>query len=346
MNPARLALAALLAASCAAPRETQEAASTKNLTVVEPSLAKPQPRRHALLRPSFGLFASPKQAAHAIPARWTGEQKLGEGLGLFRELRYVGEKAGWVALETIPRDDWDGLSTCYDKLSPLNYFRLRLYAPSAALVTATTRHLRQDYADGTWVELNAGVALLPDGEQTGRFVASLNNLLVPIQLNPALTGASFEPETLPDTSAEKTPKTSILPAEIVIKGQVTINGQPLRRLPLDNKEFVFADTIHDISPINADQSAASIKRPCAKLRAIVPSAQIKQPEGWSASMEGNSGRNRLEPGTPLFWPDGKHAGEVVRTYKIPPRARAIPELYLECFSPATGVTICHKAAPK
>jgi hypothetical protein len=345
MNSARLALAALLITGCAGAPDAAQQPRVEEASLIK---AAPQTKRYALVSPEWGLFAAPKQDTLAIPPRWTGERGRGEGRGLFRALRYMGEHAGWVALETIPRDEVDALGTCYDALNPLSSFRLRLYVPRDALATVNAQRVRQEHPDGTWLELAAGVALLPDEQQPGRFTASLNDLLVPLQLDPSLTSTSFEPAALTALEPDKTPpaQLSSLAAEAIQKKLVTVGGEALYRLPRGNQQPAFNERFRDQAPATPEHITATLDRGCARIRVLAPQAHIKPMNALMGFSMPGTNKRALQSGTPLFWSDGRPAGEVIHTYPLPQTPRIVPDLRMECFSPAPNITLCRKLDAK
>jgi hypothetical protein len=278
MNLRPATLAALLLTGCSgaatpdAPKEELSGAQGATQRLLNPSVAQLEPpRRYALISQDTDLSSSPRPEAEVIQfkrKRAPGERAL---RGQLRALRYIGEQAGWATLETIPTGEADVLGTCYNTLEELGDFRLRVYVPSTALITVTEQRLRQDHSDGTWIELAAGVALLPDGEQPGRFIASLNDLLIPLQLTPAQTNISFTANALPsfDVTGERYAATTSL-TDSRLTSKLTINGQPLWSLGSASINLYDAKTDE---PIPADHLSGRIERGCAKMRAIAPSAQ-------------------------------------------------------------------------
>lgn len=343
MNLRPATLAALLLAGCSGAA-TPDAPAGEALTA--PLISAPaSASRYALLAPEFGLFAAPKEEALVVAPRWTGERGRGDALGMFRILRHLGEHAGWVALETIPRGEHEAPGSCYDHIWQLESLRLKVYVPRDALAYVTAQRIRQDHPDGTSLELAAGVALIPDVQDNTRWIASLKDLLVPLALMPNMVSTSFiaaplEPQEWPEEAKPRSVSTTQLATK-----RVSIGGDPLLQAPAGKSMARQPRPLHEVEERPDGTLRGTLDEGCARLRVALPEQVDHVPFGMLGMLgRGSSLKRRLKAGTPLFWPDGRPAGEVVHDLLLQERPRALPEQRLECFTahPALTTTLCVK----
>lgn len=121
-----------------------------------PAEASPAPaQRHVLVRAGATLYAAPDTGSQAMnPYRYPQQAHNSFYVNSFQTL---GEKDGWLALETSGLDDH---RHCGGTITELEGLKLRLFVPASQRVSATTREVAFRYKDKTAITLKAGVPLL------------------------------------------------------------------------------------------------------------------------------------------------------------------------------------------
>jgi len=122
--------------------------------------AREGPSSYGVVPVGADFFIAPDPRAPTVPlaspatarAPWLSEEVVA--------VRVIGERRGWVAVETLGDD---GDAHCAAPRPALRGLRLRLYVHARALGAVTVREVDQSFPDGTSVHLARGVPLTGAG---------------------------------------------------------------------------------------------------------------------------------------------------------------------------------------
>jgi hypothetical protein len=325
--PGRLiALFVLASASC--PARPPAPASPQ-----PPAAAEPE---YVLVRDSAWLYPRPDWSAKAV--RLADPFSRPQGVQVWAARR-LGEEGEFVAIETIPA----ATARCYPGPVAFAPYRLRLWVGAADVSQVTTRPVIRRFADGTAVELAAGVAVAPEVGEPGRYQADVAGLRVAATLPAGSVGDRYRPRSLPpdppgapgDDGAASPVVTgatgAALPAartgaeaRLLREGTAVSIGdevQPPLRAPLA-VSWARAVDREVIVGVHGPCLHAVVRAPAASLTTagdVAPVAPARAEPG-----------QRVAAGVTVFWPDGTEAGVTVDPVVLDDTPR--PAGDLPCFT--------------
>ena len=256
-----------------------------------PSAATARPReRHVLVRADAWLYSAPKETASKV--RVTGERAP----GALVPFRLVGEKAGWLTVESI--EDTDPAVDCYPAIAPLADYKVRFAVRAADRVKVTGTALTHTFADGSKLALHAGVGLSPATEGRQRV---------------AVGDFAFE-AALPAGAAADSYKAEVVVAAEAF-GRVLDRSKPLT---LDGHAVTVRGAA---SAEDAGDGKVRIATRCAELvahgKSVLPSMTGSGASGGRARAIDLVGIDRYLPaGKAILFADGRPAGKARRDVPV------------------------------
>ncbi|MBS0658955.1 MAG: hypothetical protein JSR82_12010 [Verrucomicrobia bacterium] len=217
---------------------------------------------------------------------------------LFERVR---EENGVVELSTLGGDPPD--HACSHVAPSLTDFELRLFVDRAGLAEITRRHVEVSYADGSRVELAAGVVLHPSkapapAGQTA-FLVRVDRFTVPVHLPPGDHGATFE---VPTPFAIPEP-TGHLEAPFVVAG---------RTYPVAELEDEAG--VEGVATHKGATTSFALHTACAVYHGRSTKVGPPRNESYGAGGLGLTGTSgplyRVSAGTPLSTRGGRPVGKV------------------------------------
>lgn len=238
-------------------------------------------------------------------------------------VRVIGERRGWVAIETLGEP---GEAHCAPARPALLPLRLRLYVHARALGAVTVREVDQSFDDGTAVHLARGVPLTGAGH--GRlFRAQMGDVTAVVRLDTSAVGTRY----LPSAPAERDEPEGWLAADALHAG-VPILGQTGR---------VQSSAAHADAPVYAIEAGGSearveLRPRCGRLRVRVPAHVVRAPDSVVLGEHTPSppAPPFAEAGTALYWPGGREAGTVTARIGLGPEEVGESTATHRCFARA------------
>lgn len=207
--------------------------------------------------------------------------------------RILAEEDGWLQLQI-----GDNMG-CYFDPPGLVGLQLQAWAPAEALSPVVTQTTRLEYADGTALTLRAGIALQPS-ETPGHYWL-VDQIATPMLRIPgSIVGQRYQEDLQWYTPADR----GLVCDEL--DGAVRLDGSVLPLLPSDDP-WIWA------APGPTDETAV-FSSFCASYTAEVPEDAWKEDLSGGVLFGIKAPRAKaglvLEPGTPMWWPDDRPAGQV------------------------------------
>ncbi|NVB37720.1 hypothetical protein G6O69_07735 [Pseudenhygromyxa sp. WMMC2535] len=289
----------LAAAACPAREHAPEVAAARETPARDPSAVQPaeagevahwpnvdtqpEPLDHVVVAGDTVLHASPRGAEVARLPR-------GRPLGL----RVLSEREGWIV--ATPSHE-----SCVTRNTLFRHVELELAVPVAALVPVSLERLDLSFADATRLTIARGAPLHALGDQ--RFELRSADFSVELELPGGRTGARHHPGTV--HSGHK-PRAGFAwdwrdPLALVV-GEARLH-------PVDEDQTLRVELV--------DETARLVRsaRACVDVEARVvgegelpPRTPLSPPPGAS--------RERLPPGTALYWPTGEVAGRLRASVEV------------------------------
>lgn len=272
-------------------------------STIENAPTAPALAGYALVTQGAWLRSAPDDAA--VGAR--GEVLEGDAnLEHVWVVRVIEEAGGWVQVENLPGEDAG--PHCYDTMPGLRAVRLRMYARVADLVPTTTRALAMTYADGSSVELSAGVAVAPIG---AKFRIGVDDTYPVLTLDPAAIARSY-----PAPSAR-------LDADV---DDAQLTAMPLGPFLVDGTEVTVPEWVSAlVQDTGTGQPYVTVRMACSAYAGFVePSGEdLVGGFGYGMSKTTPSKLPAIREGAKLTWPDGTPAGATTQQLQVDwPSARA------------------------
>lgn len=285
-------------------------------------------------------------------------------------LRYVGEKDGWVEVETLPArggayhsdervyvgqtgKPLDLGTHCYEgAVLAERGLGVHLYVQRNELETVTTRPVRVEFPDRTAVALAPGVAVEPLAAG-GVYRVKISYLAVELALPADSIGAGYV--TSPLFPAES-PQRTYLTAEQLAQGALAYQqGKIVEASAPSQNLFSQRDyPVSDSQEIDPEHRLVTIEQPCIKITGIADARHVTSREkgglgfgslGGSAEpargneMEksaGSTGKNAsrtpaLRAGAQLSWSDGQSAGRTIEEVRLDSEPAAAGERQCQRF---------------
>ncbi len=283
-------------------------------------------------------------------------------------LRYVGEKDGWVEVETLPArggayqsdervyagetgKPLDLGTHCYEgAVLAERGLGVHLYVQRNELETVTTRPVRVEFPDRTAVALASGVAVEPL-PASGVYRVKISYLAVELALPADSIDAGYVTSPLfPAKPLERTYLTAGQLAQGVLayqQGKIVEASAPSQNL-FSQRDYPVSDS----QEIDPEHRLVTIEQPCIKITGIADARHVTRRQGGlgfgSLGGGGGSGNSidigtsagstgkdaartpALRAGAQLFWSDGQSAG------------RAIEEVHLDSEPAAAGERQCQR----
>jgi hypothetical protein len=320
-----LALIAACTSGCKEKPSDREHSPDKPGSQNTPPPAKPQ---------SSIVFASGTATLYTAPDEKAPNATL-ETRNVPRALRLIERNGDWVEVETIGdhRGELGRMKpgvggspvTCHENLDGLSAFRLRLFVRSSDLLAVSTKPIRINNPDGTWAEIETGVAVgsasaARDAKGHRRTVFSrfsFDTVLPEESLGDSFVATKFtelEPERdysmrLSAADAGPTPDAGHKSQYVHWGTEATFDGQTITLWPRHLDDNIAAD---EVQPAG-DQRLVTIGEDCVKLRVLVGADKItdKPFSGhvhprWPKHLEGN----KAKKGATIYWRNGDRAGVV------------------------------------
>lgn len=321
---------------------------------------------YVLPKPTASLRVRPAADAPVLAQ----EPDDGEQTGRRRiPLRYVGEKDGWVEVETLPARGGvyhssdrvygpDGkpvdLGThCYEgAVLAERGLGVHLYVQRADLETVTTRPVRVEFPDKTAVALAPGVAVEPL-PTSGIHRVKISYLTVELALPADGIGVGYVASPLFRASSDQP---THLDAGQLAQGVLAYQQGKIVAASAP-PESLFAQREY---PISSDQEGGAahrlvtIQQPCIEITGIVDARHVASREDddsgfaalvGSAALSADEGGEKsagdtamnastepvLHAGAPLYWNDGQSAGRAIEDVRLEPVPGTAGERYCQRF---------------
>jgi hypothetical protein len=254
-----------------------------------PAMAGPRDR-HVLVAADAWLYAAASESAAKV--RLASEHTPGALVAF----RLVGEKAGWLTVETV--EETDPAVDCYPAIAALADFKVRFAVRATDRSKVTGKALAHTFADGSQVSLHAGVGLAPSAE--GRFQVSVG-------------GFSFEAVLPAGAAADSYRAEAIVPAEAY--SRVLARGKPVT---IDGRTVTVRGTP---SADDAGDGKIRLATRCAELvahgKSVLPAMTGTGGSGGSPVPIDLVGIDRYVPaGKPVLFANGKPAGKTRRDVAV------------------------------
>ena len=236
-------------------------------------------------------------------------------------VRVIGQRRGWVAVETLGDD---GAAHCAPPRPALRGLRLRLYVHARALGAVTVREVDQRFPDGTSIHLARGVPLA--GAGSGRlFRVQLGEVNTVVRLDPNAVGTRY----LPSPPVEPGPPAGWLSGDALRAG-VPILGQTGR---VQTSEAEANALVYAVEAAGSE-ARVELRPRCGRLRVRVPAHVVRSADDLitGEATATPPAPPFAEPGTPLFWPGGREAGTVTERIGLGPDVESTVDL--RCFARA------------
>jgi hypothetical protein len=256
------------------------------VVLVSPAAMAGPRERHVLIAADAWLYAAPSE--NAAKVRLTGEHAP----GALVPFRLVGEKKGWLTVETV--EETDPAVDCYPAIAALADFKLRFAVRATDRSKVTGKALAHTFADGSQLALHAGVGLQPGAE--GR-------------VHIAVGGFSFEAALPPGAAGDSYRAEAIVPAEAY--SRVLARGKPVT---IDGRTVTVRGTP---TAEDAGEGKVRLATRCAELvaqgKSVLPSMTGSGRGGSSPLPIDLVGIDRYVPaGKPVLFASGKPAGKTRR----------------------------------
>ena len=144
--------------------------------------------------------------------------------GLVAVYRLVAEHGDFLEIETIPEPAC--IDHCYTGERAFSGKVLRLYVPKTTQAMVTTKPIRKNYSDGTYVELSSGVLLIPMPDLEDTYQAVIDGIQIKVNLSSDAVGNSYiktQQQIMPVSD-------EYIPVENVKNGGLELNGRSIRLL--------------------------------------------------------------------------------------------------------------------
>lgn len=232
----------------------------------------------------------------------------GSGVPSLAVVRVLGERDGWVAIETLgePAD-----AHCAPDVGGLEALRVRFFVPSGALVPVTTREIVQELDDGTRIELDRGAPLEPLPERDLHRVR-LGGLRFVARLARTEVGTRYLPSARPSlAAASRALRADVLAARVPILGRT---GRVDADLPRP-------EPVHAVVP-RGGELLAELRPRCGRLVVRVPThalSDLSDEPSDEPSVEDEPAPTdapSFPAGTRIRWRDGREAGVVTRALTL------------------------------
>ena len=259
------------------------------MLVSPPAMAGPR-ERHVLVAADAWLYAAANESAAKV--RLASEDVP----GALVPFRLVGEKAGWLTVETV--EETDPAVDCYPAIASLGDFAVRLAVRSTDRSKVTSKALAHTFADGSQLALHAGVGLSPAAE--GRYQVSVGGFSFEAALPAGAAGDSYRAEAIvaPDAYSRVLARGK----PVTIDGRtVTVRGTPT------------ADDAGDGKVRIATRCAELV----AKGKSVLPAMNGTGTRGGSPLAIDLVGIDRYVPaGKAVLFASGKPAGKTRRDVAV------------------------------
>jgi hypothetical protein len=268
--------------------------------------------------------------------------------------RYVGEKDGWVEVETLPArggayhsdervsvgqtgQPLDLGTHCYEGAVLADRgLGVHLYVQRNELETVTTRPVRVEFPDRTAVALAPGVVVEPL-PASGVYRVKTSYLAVELALPADSIGAGYVTSPLfPARSLERTYLTAEQLAQGALayqQGKIVEASTPLKNMFLD-RDYPISDS----QEIDPEHRLVTIEQPCIQITGIADARHVTRRQGGlgfgslgggggsgnsigMGTSPGSAGKDTsstpvLRAGAQLSWKDGQIAGRTIEEVRL------------------------------
>lgn len=304
----RLSLGLLLCFGCNTPKPPTQAAPAPSAASARAAPLQTGPAevgvsRYVLLKREAVLYRTPNEEDEAFASIG---YKIGESPPV-TTFRVVSEQGGWLKVENLPGLDKDNPAVCAPLHEPgLGQLKLQLFVKRESLHPVLTKAVRQDFENGSRLELLPGLGMVAPDENDLRLIHRPR-----VSLAAAITddviGLSYSiapPFPTRDEVAGPLNAVSIDTLDsggVTFGNGITISGlNNLRVTPLSE-----SDGVHLVE----------LQRDCVRVRAMATKLSPIGSEGMLGSTV-DTGDPSVEAqvakvGAAIFWRDGSLAGSVV-----------------------------------
>jgi hypothetical protein len=255
--------------------------------------------RYVLVKEGAELLdrMGPERAARASDA--PPVQDSGIGAGVHADVfRLIAQDGDWLEIETVSADEGEGL--CFPPDGHLVAMKLRMFVRQEDAEQVLTKKFKMSYANQTGFELKAGAAVR--GVDSGWTSVATPRLGFLAEVPADRIGWSFGSAPGPKARSPQIAGHAFPEGDAVVFGIGDHVFSTPRPLPLTKvrtwkkKRLVEVRDACGVVTLRIDQ-ANVVTQPTSSLAGRIVLGSIV----------------RLPPGTALFWPDGRPAGEVRKT---------------------------------
>lgn len=295
------------------------------------------PRAYAVVWAGAPFHVAPDANAATVPLMPPSRAREPWARDTFIAFRVVGEAGGWTTVETL---GGDGEAHCTAERPFLSPFHLRLHVPSRSLVPVTVREVTQTFDDGTSVRLARGVPL-ESVDRRQLYRARLGQLSTVVRLDRRDVGTRYLPSDLPRAAP--------------VQGRLSMDalraGAPiLGRTGRVHSTETSGDVAVHARERRGGEEIVELRPRCARLSVRVPAHVVSEPMGAIGGIVPgpSDAPPYVEPGTRIFWRDGRDAGIITRRVTAGDEVGAAGDL--RCFARALhrdaepSVVLCFERA--
>ncbi len=270
------------------------------------------------------LFVAPDEKATSVKINTRDVPhalRLVARKGDWVEVETIGEHRGGLYIHNMKAGEGGGVPiTCHEDLAGLRAFRLRLFVRSRDLLSVTTRPIRIEHPDGTWAELETGVAVgsaskygVTSRRVYGRF--AFDAVLPEESVGDSFIVTKFtQPEPVRVSSkglADAGPAPDAGPKQRYVRGHTiaTFHDQTIKLMGLSWDQ----NSIVRGTKVVGDKTLITIGRRCVKLGVLVGSDTLTdEPFRRYLNLRKTEYLDRTEAkkGAVVYWENGDRAGVV------------------------------------
>lgn len=289
------------------------------------------PAAYAVVPAAVPLAIAPRpDAPRIVPAVERDAYGLPLARASFRVFRILGERNGWAQLETLGEP---ARAHCADGLETLEPFRLRLFVPVSMLALVTQRETRQEFADGTFIELARGAPLEPL-PGVGWFRVHLGGVATTVRLAQADVGTRYLP------SAELAPAA----AAHALRGDAIGSGAAVLGITGPIESAGGGDVSVYATAMRGAEALVELRPRCGRIVVRAPAHALADHAGEPVVSERETLRADaivVRAGTTVRWRGGGYAGTVTRDTALDEEVE--PSGRLRCFrgsAAGAGIELC------